>query len=108
MVMARSPSGDGEARPIDDQVVIVVADSHTGELRACGDLTGYCIGFNPWRQPLAAAQTAPIQLVAHVQPNDPNLTVEVDRAPRQHRPGRGAATGRSPPAASRAAQRPSI
>jgi hypothetical protein len=66
MVHAQAPKDDTEARPVDDQVVIVVADTATGELRACGDLTGYCIGMNPWEHALAASQIAPIQLKAHV------------------------------------------
>jgi hypothetical protein len=70
MVHAQAPKDDTLARPIDDQVVIVVADSATGEMRACGDLTGYCIGMNPWEHALAASQFAPIQLTAHA-PADP-------------------------------------
>src|SRR5258708_7014775 len=45
MVADQTSKSDAVARPIDDQVIIVVADSQTGELRACGDLTGYCIGM---------------------------------------------------------------
>jgi hypothetical protein len=49
----------------DDQVILVTADSTTGELRACGDLSGYCVGFNPWKAPLGALQTAPVSVAAH-------------------------------------------
>ena len=49
----------------DDEQVIVVVDSDTGEIRQCGNLSGYCVGMNPWRQPLTASQTAPISLTAH-------------------------------------------
>jgi hypothetical protein len=56
------------ARPIDDQAIIVVVDSVTGEVRACGDLTGYCIGMNPWKSALVAAQVAPINLTEHAKP----------------------------------------
>ena len=45
-----------------DQAVIVVVDSDTGELRACGDLSGYCVGMNPWRKDLTDAQNAPVVL----------------------------------------------
>src|SRR5271156_1596588 len=54
LVGNQTPKSDAVARPIDDQVIVVVADSETGELRACGDLTGYCIGMNPWKQTLLA------------------------------------------------------
>ena len=65
-------TGDGpKARPIDDQAIYVVIDSATGELRACGDLTGYCIGMNPWKKPLTAAQIVPIELTEHVKPPEP-------------------------------------
>ncbi len=57
------------AQPIDDQVIIVVQDSATGEVRACGDLTGYCIGMNPWKSALVSAQIAPIKLTEHVAPD---------------------------------------
>jgi len=56
------------AKPIDDQVIIVVEDSTTGEVRACGDLTGYCVGLNPWSRPLGSSQTAPIRVTEHVKP----------------------------------------
>jgi len=65
---ANSPA----ARPIDDQAIYVVIDSATGELRACGDLTGYCIGMNPWKKPLTPAQIAPIVLTEHVKPPEPS------------------------------------
>jgi len=77
MVAAQSSKNGAAARPIDDQVILVVTDSQTGELRACGDLTGYCIGMNPWKQPLPRSRVSPIDLTAHVKPDDPNLTVEI-------------------------------
>jgi hypothetical protein len=54
------------ARLTDDQAIIVTSDSRTGELRACGDLSGYCVGFNPWKQPLPGLQEAPVPLTNHV------------------------------------------
>ncbi|MBS0295816.1 MAG: hypothetical protein JSR45_05845 [Proteobacteria bacterium] len=50
------------ARTADDQAVIVLVDSVTGEVRACGDLSGYCIGMNPWRKDLAKSQMTPVIL----------------------------------------------
>ena len=41
MVAAGAPQDTPAARAIDDQAIIVVTDSDTGEIRACGDLTGY-------------------------------------------------------------------
>jgi hypothetical protein len=31
----------------DDEHVIVVLDSHTGEIRQCGDHSGFCVAMNP-------------------------------------------------------------
>jgi hypothetical protein len=68
MAGAAQSKDNPAARPIDDQAIFVVVDSATGELRACGDLTGYCIGMNPWKKPLTPAQIAPIILTEHVKP----------------------------------------
>jgi hypothetical protein len=70
MVMATAPTDAAAARPIDDQAIIVVTDSATGEVRACGDLTGYCIGMNPWKSALVGAQIAPIKMTSHVPASD--------------------------------------
>ena len=76
------------ARPIDDQVIIVVQDTATGEVRACGDLTGYCIGMNPWKTALVSAQIAPIKLTDHVAPDPPDASAAAStRRPRHKRPG---------------------
>ena len=97
LVLASRVTDEALAKQIDDQVIIVVADSTTGELRACGDLTGYCIGMNPWTKPLLGAQISPIRLTSHVDPDDPNLTVEVGPLrPHRHRP---ASNPHAPPAA---------
>jgi hypothetical protein len=100
LVANQTAKSDAVARPIDDQVLIVVADSQTGELRACGDLTGYCIGMNPWKQSLLGSQMTPINLTSHVQPEDPNMTVDVERAPRKPKPQpyKPASSLRAPPA----------
>ncbi len=76
------------AQPIDDQIIIVVQDTATGEVRACGDLTGYCIGMNPWRTALVSAQIAPIKLTEHVAPDPPDTpTAASTRRPRHKRSG---------------------
>ena len=102
MVAAQAFGKGAGARLIDDQVILVVADSQTGEIRACGDLTGYCIGMNPWKQPLLAGRIPPIALTEHVKPDDPNLTVRIgplkrNRGPQaKGRPSTSAPPPRSP------------
>jgi hypothetical protein len=65
MVVANRPANAAAATMADDQQIIVVVDSLTGEIRECGDLTGYCIGMNPWRAALSPAQSTPVGLSAH-------------------------------------------
>ena len=65
MVVANASKEAAPAKPNDDEQVIVVVDSQTGELRQCGNLTGYCVGMNPWSKPLAASQFTPIPLAKH-------------------------------------------
>jgi hypothetical protein len=51
------------AKLADDEHVIVVLDSHTGEVRQCGDHSGICVAMNPWSSngPIAA----PVKLTRH-------------------------------------------
>lgn len=51
----------------DDDRILVVMDSTTGEVRQCGNLSGHCIGFNPWTRPLDASQNAPVPLLKNAQ-----------------------------------------
>ena len=44
----------------DDEVVLVTIDSHTGEVRQCGNVSGYCVAMTPWTHP--PAQSAPATL----------------------------------------------
>ncbi len=67
MVVNNAPKDPASAKPNDDEQVIVVVDSNTGELRQCGELTGYCVGMNPWAKPLIASQVAPIPLAKHAE-----------------------------------------
>ena len=68
-VVVADPAKDpAAARPADDEEIIVVLDSSTGELRQCGNLSGACIGMNPWAKP--ASQMAPAALVKHAQQLD--------------------------------------
>jgi len=65
IAVAEKPKDKAAALTADDQNVIVVVDGDTGEIRQCGDLSGYCVGMNPWSGPLAKSQTAPLRLSAH-------------------------------------------
>ena len=59
------PVGDPTAaKPKDDSQVIVVVDSSTGEVRQCGNMSGHCIGMNPWAKGLSGDQTLPLRLAA--------------------------------------------
>ncbi len=78
MVAAQQAKETPAAGTIDDQAIIVVVDSSTGEVRSCGDMTGYCVGMNPWKTPLARAQLAPVDLV---RSNDPDVTVRPAKSP---------------------------
>jgi hypothetical protein len=61
--MAVSGSTDtAPAKIADDEHIIVVLDSHTGEVRQCGDHSGYCVAMNPWAGPQAMA---PVKLTKH-------------------------------------------
>jgi hypothetical protein len=53
------------ATSADDEHVIVVVDSQTGEIRECGDYSGVCASFNPWTRAIAREQTAPVKLTRH-------------------------------------------
>ncbi len=49
------------ARLSDDDQVIVVVDTQTGEVRQCGNLSGFCVAMNPWDKPAAQSAPAPMQ-----------------------------------------------
>jgi hypothetical protein len=69
-LLAAETANPAGARPIDDQAIIVVIDSQTGEVRACGDLSGTCVGMNPWKSAMAASRVAPVALTEHAKPAD--------------------------------------
>ncbi len=64
MVGAPASQDPGAAKLADDEHVIVVLDSHTGEVRQCGDHSGFCVAMNPWSAPGSAA-TVPVKLSKH-------------------------------------------
>ena len=65
VVVANAPKDAATSRLGDDEQIIVVVDSATGELRQCGNLSGYCVGMSPWRGKLPPSQIAPIPLTKH-------------------------------------------
>ena len=62
MRVSSSTTDPATARIADDEHVIVVLDSHTGEVRQCGDYSGYCVAMNPWSGSLARL---PVKLTKH-------------------------------------------
>ena len=46
--VAKADPADRRAGLSDDEQIIVVVDSHTGEVRQCGDRSGQCVSMNPW------------------------------------------------------------
>ena len=62
---ADKPKDELAATTADDQNIIVVVDGETGEIRQCGNLSGYCVGMNPWSHKLAGKQIAPLGLDKH-------------------------------------------
>jgi hypothetical protein len=67
IVDSQLPPDTPSARAVDDQAIFVVIDSATGEIRACGDLSGYCIATNPWNMTMTKAQIAPIRVTRHMR-----------------------------------------
>jgi hypothetical protein len=80
MVRAAAPADPAAATLADDERVIVVVDSHSGEVRQCGNLTGHCIGMNPWRAPLGQGQGAPIPVTEHAADLDRAAEAETANA----------------------------
>lgn len=63
---ARDRSTDPHAATLaDDTQLIVVVDSNSGEIRQCGNMSGHCIGINPWAAALGQGRAAPVTLDAH-------------------------------------------
>lgn len=86
MITAAPPkdANPDAARLSDDQQVIVVVDSDTGEIRQCGNFSGYCVGSNPWTKALISQQQQPVALSAHL------VDLEVQAAPTKPAPAQPA------------------
>ena len=70
----------------DDTQLIVVVDSNSGEIRQCGNMSGHCIGMNPWAAALAPGRAAPVALDAHQADLDREAQEAADRANAAARP----------------------
>jgi hypothetical protein len=51
----------------DDEQIIVVVDGKTGEVRECGNHSGYCASIQPWAK---AVEGAPVKLLKHADEAD--------------------------------------
>jgi hypothetical protein len=60
---APAPGAGSQAKLSDDEQIIVVLDSQTGELRQCGNISGFCVGMTPWAKPAGAS--APLAVAKH-------------------------------------------
>lgn len=74
MTGAPAPQDRKAATLADDEHIIVVLDSHTGEVRQCGNHSGICVAMNPWSGK-AAPLAAPTKLTKHAA----DLDAEVER-----------------------------
>lgn len=59
------PADPAVASLDDDEQVIVVLDSKTGEVRQCGNLSGHCIAMNPWSARLTGTRQTPTPVTKH-------------------------------------------
>lgn len=65
LVRKDEPKDPAAATLRDDDEIIVVMDSTTGQIRQCGNLSGHCIAMDPWTRPVGAGQGAPVTLGKH-------------------------------------------
>jgi hypothetical protein len=63
----KAPPNLAAATLKDDEVVLVMMDSATGEVRQCGNLSGYCVRSEPW---VVEAPAAPAALAKHAEQLD--------------------------------------
>ena len=65
MAQSGKPHDAAAATVADDEHIIVVVDSQTGEVRECGDYSGRCVSMNPWTRAIAPDQATPVRLTTH-------------------------------------------
>jgi len=66
MALSGAAKDPSRATTQDDEHIIVVVDSQTGEVRECGDYSGLCASLSPWTQAIATPQKAPVTLTKHL------------------------------------------
>ena len=81
LAIRRTAAGVPAATIADDEHVIVLVDSHTGEVRECGDYSAVCVGLTPWQTSLAMPDGAPVMLTKHAA----DLAAEAEQAERRRR-----------------------
>ena len=64
------------AKPEDDDVLIVVVDSDTGEVRECGNYSGRCLSMNPWTKAVGPQLHMPVRVEAHAADLENNGATE--------------------------------
>jgi len=64
---APKPASGKAADLNDDDYVVFVTDSSTGEIRECGNRSGFCVSIHPWDR---TAPKAPLSLTAHAHAQD--------------------------------------
>lgn len=82
IVGAPAPEDKAVATAADDDEIIIVVNTKTGEIRQCGNLSGHCIGMNPWTKPLAAEQQGPVKLTE--RRDDDGKMVKIEPKPEKN------------------------
>jgi len=59
--------GDARATFGKDEHVIVTVDTNSGEVRQCGDHSGFCVSMNPWTRALGPTQQLPVALTPEAE-----------------------------------------
>ncbi len=88
MIVTTPPGTSAAATIDDDDQLIAVVDSKTGEVRQCGNFSGYCISINPWANPVATAPASLKRHLADLRRDAERTTVMTDDATAQARPKR--------------------
>jgi len=69
---APDASDESQARLGDDAQIIVVVDRVTGEIRQCGNKSGFCVAMNPWSGGASKAMPSlPARLAKHAEDLEP-------------------------------------
>lgn len=71
------PSDSSRARIADDEHVVVVVDTVSGEVRQCGDHSGVCVAMNPWAGKAPALPASLAKHAAELEVEDNVATADV-------------------------------